>query len=756
MNYPNPNAMNKMNIITGNTPPSSSRSSSSSSSPSSLSSPPVGAGRYRLLVSSLVLIFLSLATPCASKSLRASSDVKINQFDLPLPNQFAATTTTTSAAIDHVSMTKEAAELRAQHLSKKRPLLSKKSDSLQGLLFPGMTPEEYIEGDRVNAFVELVESRKTQLPVNYFQIPNVCKAPSKDDIIVKDANASIKKKNLGQRLMSSQGTSLVNYEFEVLRNTTCTVLCSSDIKEKKQMKFLRMLIEKQYRVHFTLDSLPIVIRSKSHNYAMRGFPIGFIDKEDEAHPYYLYNHLKFVIYYNDDEGRLTPDGPSVQITGFDAVPVSIQHTDGECKAQEKTLVNKKETFLQIPEKTMEGIVYSYEVQWIKSSVRWANRWDVYLMEAPDNEVHYFAIVNSLMIGFLLTSAVAVIMLRALKKDIAKYNHLMDDPNDIIMEETGWKLVHGDVFRPPVKGRSILSAAVGTGLQIGMSVFLTLLFLSLRMINPMKKGQTLSYVVILYILSGSVSGYASARLYKFHAGKAWKRATFLTAAGFPGFLFTLFVLLNLFLHLSLGKASVAVSFWTMLLMFVLWICVSSPLVFLGAFFGFKAVKITVPTKTTQIARFVPETHSWFVKFPHCSLMAGVLPFGSVLIELSFIMNALWINQIYYIFGFITIVIFVFTLSCSTMSMVMCYCQLCNEDYKWWWKSFYNGASCGFYLFLYSVWYLFVHLELVGFLSIMLYISYMGLICFAFGLYCGSIGLFSSFWFCRKIYGAVKVD
>lgn len=726
MNYPN--AMNKI-CITGNKP---------SSRPSS----PVGKRRHRLLISSILLVFLSLSTPCSSKYLRPSpkNDGKINQF----PD---------ASAIDHVSMTKEAAELRAQHLSKKRPLLSKKSDSLQGLLFPGMSPEEYVEGDRVNAFVELVESRKTQLPVNYFQIPNVCKAPSKDEI--KDANAKIKKKNLGQRLMSSQGTSLVNYEFEVLRNTTCTGLCSSDIKEKKQIKFLRMLIEKQYRVHFTLDSLPIVVRSKSYNYAMRGFPIGFIDKEDEAHPYYLYNHLRFVIYYND-EGRLTPDGPSVQITGFDAVPVSIKHTDGECQAEENALMNKKETFLQIPENTMEGIVYSYEVQWIKSSVQWADRWDVYLMEAPDNEVHYFAIVNSLMIGFLLTSAVAVIMLRALKKDIAKYNDLMEDPNDIIMEETGWKLVHGDVFRPPVKGRSILSAAVGTGLQIGMSVFLTLIFLSLRMINPMKKGQTLSYVVVLYILSGSVSGYASARLYKFHAGKAWKRATFLTAAGFPGILFTLFVLLNFFLHLSLGKASVAVSFWTMLLMFVLWICVSSPLVFLGAFFGFKADKITVPTKTTQIARFVPETNSWFVKFPHCSLMAGVLPFASVVIELSFIMNALWINQIYYIVGFITIVIFVFTLSCSTMSMVMCYCQLCNEDYKWWWKSFYNGASSGFYLFLYSVWYLFVHLELVGFLSVMLYISYMGLICFAFGLYCGGIGLLSSFWFCRKIYGAVKVD
>ena len=134
----------------------------------------------------------------------------------------------------------------------------------------------------------------------------------------------------------------------------------------------------------------------------------------------------------------------------------------------------KETFLKIgkEDESTDDIVYSYEVQWIPSAVQWADRWDIYLMEAPDNEIHYFAIVNSLMIGFLLTGVVAVIMLRALKKDIAHYNDgLGEDADDMIIEETGWKLVHGDVFRPPVRGRAFLSAAVGTGLQIGISIFL---------------------------------------------------------------------------------------------------------------------------------------------------------------------------------------------------------------------------------------------------------------------------------------------
>jgi len=326
----------------------------------------------------------------------------------------------------------------------------------------------------------------------------------------------------------------------------------------------------------------------------------------------------------------------------------------------------------------------------------------------------------------------------------------------MVEETGWKLVHGDVFRPPVKGRTLLSVCVGTGLQIGTSIFFTLVASALRLLSPMKKGQMLSYIVVLYVLSGSVAGYASARIYKYFAGKAWKRTTMLTATAFPGVLFVIFVALNCFLHISLGKASAAVSFWTILIVFLLWVCVSAPLVFVGAFFGYKADTVKVPTKTTQIARFVPESNSWFVKVPHSALMAGILPFASVAVELSFIMNALWINQIYYIMGFLTLVCFVFTLSVSTVSMVMCYCQLCNEDYKWWWKSFFNGASIGLYIFVYSLYYLVVKLELVGFLSLVVYISYMFMICFTFALYCGGVGVISSFWFCRKIYAAVKVD
>lgn len=41
------------------------------------------------------------------------------------------------------------------------------------------------------------------------------------------------------------------------------------------------------------------------------------------------------------------------------------------------------------------------------------------------------------------------------------------------EESGWKLVHGDVFRPP-RNLVVLSAVVGTGAQLAMLVLLVIL------------------------------------------------------------------------------------------------------------------------------------------------------------------------------------------------------------------------------------------------------------------------------------------
>lgn len=67
-----------------------------------------------------------------------------------------------------------------------------------------------------------------------------------------------------------------------------------------------------------------------------------------------------------------------------------------------------------------------------------------------------------MIVLFLTGLLAMIMLRTLRKDLSRYNEL--DSREETADESGWKLVHGDIFRPPQRP-ALLSVYVGTGVQV---------------------------------------------------------------------------------------------------------------------------------------------------------------------------------------------------------------------------------------------------------------------------------------------------
>jgi transmembrane 9 superfamily protein 3 len=92
-----------------------------------------------------------------------------------------------------------------------------------------------------------------------------------------------------------------------------------------------------------------------------------------------------------------------------------------------------------------------------------------------------------MMVIFLTGLVTMIMLRTLRKDYARYTQKDHDDLESLErdmnEESGWKLVHGDVFRPP-RFLEVLAALVGTGVQ------LALLVLSVILITIAGEGQPL--------------------------------------------------------------------------------------------------------------------------------------------------------------------------------------------------------------------------------------------------------------------------
>lgn len=332
----------------------------------------------------------------------------------------------------------------------------------------------------------------------------------------------------------------------------------------------------------------------------------------------------------------------------------------------------------------------------------------------------------------------------------RYN--ADESLEETLEESGWKLVHGDVFRPP-RYPKLFTALVGSGVQIFCMALITIVLAMFGMLSPASRGALMTAGILLYVFMGLIAGYMAGRLYRTLRGQQWKSAAFWTATLFPAFVFGTGFFLNFFIW---GKqSSGAVPFSTMMALISLWVCVCVPLTFIGYYFGFRKQPYEHPVRTNQIPRQVPE-QVWYMHPALCLLMAGVLPFGAMFIELFFILSAIWENQFYYLFGFLFLVFVILVVSCGQISVVMVYFQLCGEDYHWWWRSLITSGGSAVYVAGYSLFYLSTKLEMTEFVPLLLYFGYTTIMVVTFWLLTGTIGFYAAYVFIRNIYGAVKID
>jgi transmembrane 9 superfamily protein 2/4 len=580
------------------------------------------------------------------------------------------------------------------------------------------------------------------LPFEYYTLP-YCKP----DEIINSAE------NLGEVL---RGDRIENTPFvgSFRQDEYCKVACRIDRLTKPQANKFSFKISDEYRVNMILDNLPVgMVRIREDNGKQvksyeRGFPVGF---QDEANMLYLNNHLRFtILYHRDAETDLA------RIVGFEVEPYSIAHKyggswndDGHMKL--KTCSGDGDLDYKQPARVDGGreMIFTYDIVYKPSDIRWATRWDTYLV-ATDDQIHWFSIVNSLMIVLFLSGMVAMIMLRTLHRDISKYNQL--ETAEDAAEESGWKLVHGDVFRPP-RGQSWLAVFVGTGVQLlGMTVVI-MIFAILGFLSPANRGGLMSSMLLLFVFMAALAGYYSARLYKRFRGAAWKRNTLRTAFFFPGVVSCIFLFLN---FMAWGqRSSGAVPFVKILYMIFLWFGVSIPLCFVGSYFGYRRPAPEEPIRTNKIPRQVPE-QPWYMHPAFSVLIGGILPFGAVFIELFFILTSMWLHQFYYLFGFLGLVFLILVVTCAEITIVLCYFQLCSEDYHWWWRAFMTSGSSALYLFMYSAFYFATKLDITKLVPALMYFGYMTIASLAFFFMTGTIGFLACDRFVRSIYASVKID
>lgn len=542
-------------------------------------------------------------------------------------------------------------------------------------------------------------------------------------------------------------------------NKYCAVLCRIKSLSKSEAKAFSSRIDDEYKVNMILDNLPVgMVRLKQdHGKEIktyeRGFPVGKMDGSGKP---FLNNHLHFTILYHRDSVT-----DLARIVGFEVEPYSVAHsyegswpsdTDATpklktCNADAERFVTGKETNLEVAEG--KEVIFTYDIVFKPSNIQWATRWDTYLVMTND-QIHWFSILNSLMIVLFLSGMVAMIMLRTLHRDISNYNQL--ETMEEAAEETGWKLVHGDVFRPPAHG-SWLAVLVGTGVQLLCMTLVTMTFAVLGFLSPANRGGLMTAILLLFVFSGSFAGYASAQLYKSFRGESWKTTTIRTALAYPGIVSLVFLVLN---FLGWGqKSSGAAPFGTLVALIFLWLGISVPLTFLGSYFGYRKPVPEDPVRTNKIPRQVPE-QPWYMHPLLSVLVGGILPFGAVFIELFFILTSMWMHQFYYLFGFLGLVFVILVITCAEITIVLAYFQLCAEDYRWWWRAFITSGSAAFYLFLYSLYYFYTKLDITKLVPALMYFGYMAIVSLTFFLLTGTIGFYACYTFIRRIYAAVKID
>uniref|UniRef100_A0A6Q2ZBT2 Transmembrane 9 superfamily member n=1 Tax=Esox lucius TaxID=8010 RepID=A0A6Q2ZBT2_ESOLU len=579
----------------------------------------------------------------------------------------------------------------------------------------------------IQLYVNRLDSVESVLPYEYDGF-DFCK----DD---KETRPS---ENLGQVLFGER-IETSPYKFLFKKDEKCKKLCTKTYvkdktDDKKLLDFIKRGMQLNYQHHWIVDNMPVTWCydvEDSQKYCNPGFPIGcLVTAEGRA---------KDACVINSDFNKKN------MFYIFNHVDIRISYHSGEnegwmgARLVAATLEPKRPTPFELP----------LTVGTQNNNIKWASRWDYILVSMPHTNIQWFSIMNSLVIVLFLSGMVAMIMLRTLHKDIARYNQV--DQEDA-QEESGWKQVHGDVFRPPRKGM-LLSVFLGQGTQIFIMTFITLFLACLGFLSPANRGALMTCSVVLWVLLGTPAGYVSARLYKTFGGEKWKTNVLLTALLCPGIVFADFFLMNLILWVE--GSSAAIPFGTLVAILALWFGISVPLTFIGAYFGFKKPAIEQPVRTNQIPRQIPE-QSFFTKPVPGIVMGGILPFGCIFIQLFFILNSIWSHQMYYMFGFLFLVFIILLITCSEATILLCYFHLCAEDYHWWWRSFLTSGFTAIYLFVYAVHYFFSKLQIVGAASTILYFGYTGIMVLIFFLFTGTIGFFACFWFVNKIYSVVKVD
>jgi len=518
-----------------------------------------------------------------------------------------------------------------------------------------------------------------------------------------------------------EGDRLVNtpYDIKFQEDIENRVLCTRELNEKDLDRFRKAIENDYYFQMFFDDDIPVwgfvgkVVPEKGQ-------------KEGEEAPgkTWLFTHFHFDISYNEDH------------------------------VIELNVSSDPRKTVDITKGSNATVDFSYSVKWRETHIELEDRMDRYTRYSflPEHlEIHWFSIINSCVTVLLLTGFLTTILLRVLKNDFLKYTR--DDEMGQEEDETGWKYLHGDVFRFPQQV-NLFTAMIGVGSQMLVIVLAVFALALVGMFYPYNRGAMLSACVVLYALTAGISGYVSGVWYKMMGGRQWVSNVLLVSMLFCGPLLCVFSVLNTIAWIQ--GSTQALPFGTICIIVVIWALVTFPLTVLGGIAAKNSKhEYAAPCRTTKFPREIPPL-PWFRQTPAQMTMAGFLPFSAIYIELYYIFASIWGHKMYTIYSILFIVFIILIIVTAFITIALTYFQLAVEDHRWWWRSFLCGGSTGLFVLGYCFFYYHFRSSMDGFMQASFFFGFNAIVCYAFFLMLGSVGFRASHLFVRHIYKAIKCE
>ncbi|EED92654.1 endomembrane protein EMP70 precusor [Thalassiosira pseudonana CCMP1335] len=528
---------------------------------------------------------------------------------------------------------------------------------------------------------------------------------------------------LGGHALRHSGHDLVYPNDSTIGETGVLETCTTKPLDAKQVALFAQAAQDQWFYQMYVDDLPV--------WGMVGEMLPDLDAAKELKPY-VYTKRTLKVSYNED--RII----KVDLTSD---PASLTEV-----------------------KLGTSLKFELDIQWTKTNTPFHFRFDRYLDHAFfKHQIHWFSIFNSFMMVLFLMGLVALILLRTLRKDYARYALRRPNVGGPMtgVEDSGWKQVHGDVFRAP-KFLPLLAAILGTGWQLvtlGLGVVLFAVAGPLHGEVHEERGEVLHAILVFYSLSSIVAGYASGSYFNGGGATQWQLTMALTVLLLPTILAGVLSILN---GIALMYGTIYyIPFLAMLKLFFLWVFVSVPLCILGTLLG-RHAKLggkksdPFPCRVNAIPRPIPDDIPWYGVPANLIPFAGLLSFGSIFIELYYILTSLWNYKFYHVYGFLLGVYAILILVVCMTTIIVVYFCLNSENYLWQWTAFYSGGSTALYVFLYSIYYFAFKTSMNGLVQTAFYFGYMLLISLGLGTLCGTLGHWSASKFVRTIFQNVKVD